>query len=58
VESINCPDRDCGQVISYQEILLIIGKDKELVNKYEKFVLQHSLGILKVIVLVIIRDNK
>jgi hypothetical protein len=42
VSTIHCPERTCGQVISYNEIRLIV-KDADMMRKYEDFTLQQAL---------------
>lgn len=42
VSTINCPERSCHQIISHNEIQLIV-KDPEMLRKYEDFTLQQAL---------------
>jgi hypothetical protein len=42
---IHCPNRDCGLLINYNEVLLILSDEKndDLANKFEDFTLKKSL---------------
>jgi len=44
--SIKCPDRDCSELITYQEIKHLIEDDSDLDGKYEKFLFDRALESL------------
>jgi hypothetical protein len=42
VSTIHCPERTCNQMVSYNEVRLIV-RDPEMLRKYDDFTLQQAL---------------